>query len=57
MTIQDYNRAKVDYLASGIGPSLNWYKVMTSDIDLQDSKGLNSLSSCFYYSKHPFLLL
>ncbi|KAF9021945.1 alpha/beta-hydrolase [Hymenopellis radicata] len=37
---EDYNRGKADYLASGIGSSLNWYKIMTSDIELEDSKGI-----------------
>ncbi|KAF9038946.1 alpha/beta-hydrolase [Hymenopellis radicata] len=37
---EEYDTTKLAFLASGITPSLNWYKIVTSDIDMKDGQDI-----------------
>ena len=34
----------------GIGASLNWYKIMTNGMDVEDAKGMLSVLFCLFYT-------
>ncbi len=44
---QEFNTSKSVFLESGITASLNWYKIMTSDIDRLDNQGMLGCPSSF----------
>ncbi|KAF9022510.1 alpha/beta-hydrolase [Hymenopellis radicata] len=44
---EEYNTSKSVFLASGVAPSLNWYKIMASDIDRLDNQGIPESNATF----------